>query len=91
METKDIPNRVTITAMQERIAGVEYLTNLTMTVCIITMKNGYKVLGESACVDPAEFNKALGEQYAYEDAIRNLWPLEGYLLAERRYQQSQAA
>ena len=48
----------------------------------MTMVNGYVVLGTSACADPAMFNKALGEQYSYADAIKQLWPLEGYLLRE---------
>jgi hypothetical protein len=50
------------------------------------MQNGFTILGQSSCVDPKEFNIALGEKYAYEDAIDKSWQLEGYLLAERRYQ-----
>jgi hypothetical protein len=50
------------------------------------MQNGFTILGQSSCVDPKEFNIALGEKYAYEDAIDKIWQLEGYLLAERRYQ-----
>jgi hypothetical protein len=33
-----------------------------------------------------EYNQALGEKYAYEDAVNKIWQLEGYLLAEKRYQ-----
>jgi hypothetical protein len=54
------------------------------------MENGYTINGHSACVDPAKYNQALGEKYAYEDAINKAWPLEGYLLAEEIYQRSQA-
>lgn len=61
------------------------LPDTTTTVCQLHMKNGYVILGTSACVDPAKFNKALGEKYAYEDAINKAWPLEGYLLAEEIY------
>jgi hypothetical protein len=56
------------------------------TICQLHMENGYTINGQSACVDPANYNKALGEKYAYEDAIDNAWPLEGYLLAEELYQ-----
>lgn len=31
----------------------------------------------------ANFDMALGRKYSYEDAFNKLWPLEGYLLAER--------
>jgi hypothetical protein len=51
----------------------------------MTMVNGYVVLGTSACADPTMFNKALGEQYSYADAIEKLWPLEGYLLREELF------
>jgi len=36
-------------------------------------------------VDPAKFNQALGEKYAYEDAINKMWELEGYLLSNEIY------
>jgi hypothetical protein len=55
---------------------------------MITLENGYSVRGESACVDPTNFNKEIGENFAYEDAVRKIWPLEGYLLKEQMYRQS---
>lgn len=66
------------------------LPDTTTTVCQLFMENGYVVLGTSACVDPAKFNKAIGEKYAYEDAINKVWPLEGYLLAEEIFKRGQA-
>ena len=83
-----LPASVSLADIQARIAKVTYtvLAETTTTVCQLQMVNGYVVLGTSACVDPAKFNQALGEKYAYEDAINKCWPLEGYLLAERRYQ-----
>jgi len=85
------PNSVTITSMAEKINEVHYATlpNTTMTLCVLYMKNGHVVVGKSACVDPANYNQALGEKYAYEDAINQLWPLEGYLLSEDIYRASQ--
>ena len=53
------------------------------TICQITMKNGYTVIGKSACADPAEFNAAEGEKWAWQDALREVWPLLGYALKER--------
>lgn len=55
----------------------------TLTVCCLTLKNGFTVLGKSACVAPANFDAALGRKLAYEDAERAIWGLEGYALAER--------
>jgi len=50
------------------------------TICQITMKNGYTVIGKSACADPDEFNKSEGEKWAWTDALRQIWPLLGYVL-----------
>lgn len=53
------------------------------TVCVLTLKNGFKVTGESACVSPENFNKEIGEKVALADARKKVWPLEAYLLKER--------
>ena len=76
---------VDMTSMSAKIKEVIYTTvpNSTVTLCLLYMKNGYVVIGKSACVDASKFNVAIGEKYAYEDALDNLWPLEGYLMAER--------
>lgn len=83
-----IPNRVTVTDMQAKVKSSTYtrLPDSTTTVCQITLENGYTLVGTSACVDPTKFNQALGEQYAYEKAINQLWDLEGYLLKQRRFE-----
>lgn len=76
---------VTLNSIQDRIAKATYrlMPGTTTTFCQLDMVNGYSVWGMSACVDASKYNQALGEKYAYEDAINKLWPLEGYLLAER--------
>lgn len=58
-------------------------TKLTdkMTHCVITLPCGFQVTGESACVDPANYDQTLGEAYALEKAKSKLWELEGYLLS----------
>lgn len=56
------------------------------TVCQLFMENGYVIIGTSACVNKANYNQALGEKYAYEDAINKAWPLEGYLLAQQLFE-----
>ena len=52
----------------------------TLTVCLLTLKNGFTVLGKSACADPTKFDKDVGEMYARQDALRQIWPLMGYAL-----------
>ncbi len=68
-----------------RIKDVDYIVmkDGRTTICTITMANDYTVNGFSACVDIKNFDAALGRKYSYEDAFNKLWPLEGYLLAER--------
>jgi hypothetical protein len=87
-QPEQLPTAVTLQDIQARVASVVYtvLPDTTTTLCQLRMVNGYTILGTSACVDPTKYNQALGEKYAYEDAINKAWPLEGYLLAERRYQ-----
>lgn len=53
------------------------------TFCIITLANGFSVTGESACVDPRNFNPQIGRDIAYRNARRQLWPLLGFRLADK--------
>lgn len=77
--------RVTDEYMKSRIADTQFnrLGGGTLTHAIITLDNGYQVTGESACVNPANYNQEIGEKIAYDNAYRKLWPLFGFLLAER--------
>jgi hypothetical protein len=54
-----------------------------LTACCLTLKNGFTVTGESACVSPANFDRELGEKIAYGKARDKIWELEGYALKER--------
>jgi hypothetical protein len=54
-----------------------------LSICILVMKNGFTVIGKSAPASPANFNTELGRKLAYEDAIRQLWPLMGFALRDR--------
>ena len=76
--------RVTRESIEAKIASVNYhVFNDVLTLCLITMRNGFVLHGLSAPASPAKYDKAVGERYAYDDAFRQLWPLEGYLLRER--------
>lgn len=54
-----------------------------LSACIVVMKNGFTVIGKSAPASPANFNPELGKKLAYEDCIRQLWPLMGFALCEK--------
>jgi hypothetical protein len=78
--------KVTKASIEGRIARVDYVVAWEkVTICNITLVNGFSVRGESACVDPRNFNFEIGKSLSYKQAFDSLWLLEGYLLAERRY------
>lgn len=54
-----------------------------LTVCLVVMKNGFTVIGKAAPASPENFNVDLGRKYAYEDGVRQLWPLMGFALRDR--------
>lgn len=54
-----------------------------LTVCCLTLRNGFTVTGESACASPANFNAELGRKIARGHARDKIWALEGYLLRQR--------
>lgn len=54
-----------------------------LTICILEMANGFTIIGKSAPASPENFDPEKGKLFAYEDAIKQLWPLEGYALRER--------
>ena len=66
--------------LKDLIADVSYhrLDGTTVTICALKLHSGFVVIGESACLDPANFDAAIGEQSAYENAFEKLWQLEGY-------------
>ena len=57
-----------------------------ITCCVLVLDNGFTIHGKSACVDPASYNKEVGEHWALEDAISQVWPLLAYQLKEEMYQ-----
>lgn len=83
-------NAVTIHTILAKVKDVQYtiLSDMRTTICQVTLENGYTVLGSSSVVDPANFDAAKGQHFAWEDALEKIWPLEGYLLTELRYLRS---
>lgn len=51
-----------------------------LTQCVLVLKNGFTITGESACASPENFNQEFGSRLAYADAKKKIWPLMGYEL-----------
>jgi len=51
-----------------------------LTICVLVLKNGFTVTGESACASPENFDAALGAKIAKQHAKDKIWALEGYRL-----------
>lgn len=84
--------RITPEYMKNRISEVKFhKLGETLTHCTLQLDNKYSVTGESACVAPENYNQEIGEKIAYENAFQKLWPLFGFLLAEKRHQFAQGA
>lgn len=75
--------KVTLEQIEGVIAGEQYVqpVGTTLTICILMLRNGFTVTGESACVSPENFDADYGRKLAREDAVRKIWRLEGYVLS----------
>jgi len=63
----------------------------TMTLCALTLRNGFIVTGTSAAVSPENFDAAMGREIAHRNAVDQIWQLEGYLLKQRLYEMGSGA
>lgn len=53
-----------------------------LTFCVLVLKNGFTVTGESACASPANFDAELGRKIARQNAVNKVWPLLGFSLRD---------
>ena len=51
-----------------------------LTFCVLVLRNGFTVTGESACASPENFNAEIGRKVARQNAVAKVWPLLGYEL-----------
>ena len=72
--------------LERSMVEFAYFDN-TMTIAVVKLPCGFKVTGQSSCVDPRNFNKEKGQKYALENVSAKLWELEGYLLANRLHEE----
>lgn len=54
-----------------------------LTFCVLVLKNGFTVTGESACASPENFDAEIGKRIARANAEQKIWPLMGYALKEQ--------
>lgn len=53
-----------------------------LTFCVLVLRNGFMVTGESACASPENFDAEIGKKIAFTNAREKIWLLEGYLLRD---------
>ncbi len=68
--------------MREGQQPVLHPLNL-LTICVLVLRNGFTVTGESACASPENFDAEIGKRIARDNAREKVWMLEGYALKER--------
>lgn len=54
-----------------------------LTFCVLILRNGFMVVGESACASPENFDAEIGRKIARQNAEQKIWPLMGYALKDR--------
>lgn len=60
-----------------------------LTFCVLVLKNGFTVTGESACASPENFDPEIGRRIARDNAMQKVWPLMGYELRSRLHEREQ--
>ena len=77
--------------VQAALAEQDELTQLTgahgelglLTFCVLMLKNGFTVTGESACASPENFDAEIGRNIARQNAVQKIWPLLGFRLRDK--------
>ena len=85
--------RITPADIEANISGEYYFTGDTatagspqmdglnlLTFCVLVLRNGFTVTGESACASPENFDADIGRRIARANAVQKIWPLMGYAL-----------
>lgn len=67
--------RITLADLKARVRSVEYIERGVLNVALLQLDNGFWLVGKSAPVDPGNYDAAYGRQLAYDDALRQAWPL----------------
>lgn len=105
LKNKAVAPRITIAALEENIVSESYINAgkaaesagqptveamHLLTICVLGLKNGFTVTGQSACADPNNFDESIGCRLAKSDAMNKIWPLMGYELRTKLAQVEKA-
>lgn len=84
--------RITPAHIDEQIVSAAFhlFPGTTTTVCLLTLRNGFTVTGESACASPENYDADIGNKIAFTNAREKIWLLEGYLLRDWLHANEQA-
>ncbi len=79
--------RITAQRIEEIVVAEDFhvFESTQLTICCLTLENGFTVTGESACASPENFDSELGRKIAKNKAKNKIWALEGYLLKQKMY------
>ena len=77
--------RITPQMLDAEIVDEQYhvFPGSCLTVCALTLRNGFTVTGESACASPENFDAEIGQKIARGNAREKLWPLLGFRLRDQ--------
>ena len=80
--------RLTPQSIEDTIKEEYYhiVPDTTLTICVLTLKNGFQATGESASVSLENFDEEIGRKIARDNAKNKIWMLEGYLLKQKLYE-----
>ncbi len=83
-QAKDYIFREVVHGVSEAFQGAPQHPSLgLLTFCVLVLRNGFTVTGESACASPENFDAELGRKIARQNAVGKVWPLMGYALKEQ--------
>ena len=89
MDVNTLP-RVKPEDLEAQVKDVSFFRDGTLTICVITTHNGFKLVGESACAHPDLYNEEIGKKLARAQALQKLWPLLGYQLRDQLFVRDEA-
>lgn len=86
-----LPERITIEDAEGMIKARAFcrFPGTNMTVCCLTLQNGFSVTGESSCIRDEHFDEELGRKYAYQMALEKVLMLEGFRLKDAIFMEDQ--
>ena len=76
--------KLNINYLKSLVVYTEFRKEDTFTICTLTTEAGTKLVGTSGVLDPANYDAQIGEKVAYDNALNQLWALEGYFFSKLR-------